>query len=112
MAYGKAHYDFAGKVAVVTGGASGIGAEAGRQLREAGATVVVWDLGAGNASGTAFQVDVTEMITYFQVNGVMYYTDPYGKGMGYEDVFTKIEMCNKHFEAVGLGADYTKQFIR
>jgi 2,4'-dihydroxyacetophenone dioxygenase len=32
--------------------------------------------------------------------------------MGYEDVFTKIEMCNKHFEAVGLGADYTKQFIR
>jgi 2,4'-dihydroxyacetophenone dioxygenase len=56
--------------------------------------------------------DVEEMITYFQVNGVMYYTDPYGKGMGYEDVFTKIEMCNKHFEAVGLGADYTKQFIR
>ena len=56
--------------------------------------------------------DVEEMITYVQVNGVMYYTDPYGKGMGYEDVFTKIEMCNKHFEAVGLGADYTKQFIR
>src|ERR1700712_171961 len=56
--------------------------------------------------------DVEEMITYFQVNGVMYYTDPYGKGIGYEDVFTKIEMCNKHFESVGLGADYTKQFIR
>ena len=60
MAYGKAHYDFAGKVAVVTGGASGIGAEVGRQLREAGATVVVWDLGAGHAAGTAFQVDVTD----------------------------------------------------
>ncbi|MDB5848845.1 MAG: 3-oxoacyl-ACP reductase [Rhodoferax sp.] len=60
MAYAKAHYDFAGKVAVVTGGASGIGAEAGRQLREAGATVVVWDLGAGNAAGTAFKVDVTD----------------------------------------------------
>ena len=48
--------------------------------------------------------DVEEMITYFQVNGVMYYTDPWGKGMGFEDVFTKIDMCRKHFEAVGLGA--------
>ena len=47
--------------------------------------------------------DVKEMITYFQVNGVMYYTDPYGKGMGYEDVFTKIDMCKKHFEAVEIG---------
>jgi len=56
--------------------------------------------------------DCEEMITYFQVNGVMYYTDPWGKGMGFEDVFTKIEMCRKHFEAVGLGADYTNQFIR
>ena len=34
--------------------------------------------------------DVDEMITYFQVNGVMYYVDPYGKHMGYEDVFTKL----------------------
>ena len=56
--------------------------------------------------------DCEEMITYFQVNGVMYYTDPWGKGMGFEDVFTKIDMCRKHFEAVGLGADYANQFIR
>ena len=56
--------------------------------------------------------DCEEMITYFQVNGVMYYTDPWGKGNGYEDVFTKIDMCKRHFEAVGLGADYVKQFIR
>ncbi|WP_417721982.1 2,4'-dihydroxyacetophenone dioxygenase family protein [Salipiger sp.] len=56
--------------------------------------------------------DVTEMITYFQVNGVMLYVDPWGKTMGYEDVFTKIEMCRKHYEAVGLGADYVDQFIR
>jgi hypothetical protein len=56
--------------------------------------------------------DVEEMITYFQVNGVMYYTDPWGKGMGYEDVFTKIDMCRKHFADVGLGEDYVKQFIR
>ncbi len=56
--------------------------------------------------------DVEEMITYFQVNGVMLYVDPWGKTMGYEDVFTKIEMCRTHYEAVGLGADYVEQFIR
>jgi quercetin dioxygenase-like cupin family protein len=56
--------------------------------------------------------DVEEMITYFQVNGVMYYTDPWGKGMGYEDVFTKIDMCRKHYIEAGLGEDYVRQFIR
>lgn len=56
--------------------------------------------------------DVDEMITYFQVNGIMYYVDPWGKNLGYEDVFTKIDMCRKHFEEVGLGADFTDQFIR
>lgn len=39
-----AQYDFSGTVAVVTGGASGIGAEIVRRLRRDGATVVVWDL--------------------------------------------------------------------
>ncbi|MEO8243363.1 MAG: 2,4'-dihydroxyacetophenone dioxygenase family protein [bacterium] len=56
--------------------------------------------------------DVTEMITFFQVNGVMYYVDPWGKHMGYEDVFTKIDMCRNHYAACGLGADYVDQFIR
>lgn len=56
--------------------------------------------------------DVTEMITWFQVNGVMYYVDPWGKPLGYEDVFTKIDMCRKHYAEVGLGTDYVDQFIR
>lgn len=56
--------------------------------------------------------DVDEMITFFQVNGVMYYVDPWGNGTGYEDVFTKIDMCRRHYAAVGLGADYVSQFIR
>lgn len=55
---------------------------------------------------------VEEMITYFQVNGVMVYVDPMGEVLGYEDVFTKIDMCRKHYEAVGLGADFVEQFIR
>lgn len=56
--------------------------------------------------------DVEEMITYFQVNGVMSYVDPWGKSLGYEDVFTKIEMCRKHFTKEGLGENYVDQFIR
>lgn len=56
--------------------------------------------------------DVDEMITFFQVNGVMCYVDPHGKVLGYEDVFTKIDMCRAHYETVGLGADYVDQFIR
>jgi 2,4'-dihydroxyacetophenone dioxygenase len=56
--------------------------------------------------------DVAEMITLFQVNGIMYYVDPWGAPLGYEDVFTKIDMCRRHYEAVGLGAGYADQFIR
>lgn len=55
---------------------------------------------------------VTEMITMFNVNGAMIYVDEQGNTVGYEDVFTKIEMCRKHYEAVGLGAGYVDQFIR
>ncbi len=56
--------------------------------------------------------DCDEMITFFQVNGVMIYVDPWGNQTGYEDVFTKIDMCRKHYESVGLGADYVDRFIR
>ena len=48
----------------------------------------------------------------FQVNGVMCYVDPWGKVLGYEDVFTKIDMCRKHFAEVGLGEDFVDRFIR
>ena len=53
-----------------------------------------------------------EMITFFQVNGMMLYVDPWGKVQGYEDVFSKIDLCKKHFAAVGLGEDFVNQFIR
>jgi 2,4'-dihydroxyacetophenone dioxygenase len=39
--------------------------------------------------------DVEEMITFFQVNGIMYYCDAYGEALGFEDVFTKIDLCRR-----------------
>jgi len=55
---------------------------------------------------------VAEMITLFQVNGIMLYVDPDGNAQGYEDVFTKIAMCRKHYAACGLGVDYVDRFVR
>ena len=57
-------------------------------------------------------VGENEMITQFNIHGAMIYLDDNGKTTGYEDVFTKIEMCRKHYNDVGLGADYIDQFIR
>ncbi|CAN7743349.1 MULTISPECIES: 2,4'-dihydroxyacetophenone dioxygenase family protein [unclassified Caballeronia] len=56
--------------------------------------------------------DVNEMITWFHVTGGYTYVDPQGQALGYEDVFTRIEAAKEHYEAIGLGADYVKRFIR
>ena len=42
----------------------------------------------------------------------MIYVDPDGAVLGYEDVFTKINLCRAHYEKVRLGADFVDQFIR
>jgi hypothetical protein len=42
----------------------------------------------------------------------MIYLDERGVQIGYEDVFTKIEMARAHYEKAGLGAGYVDQFIR
>lgn len=54
---------------------------------------------------------VEEMITFFNIAGAMIYLDDQGGQNGYEDVFTKIDMCRAHYRSVGLG-DYVDQFIR
>jgi len=43
-AYGSATYDFSGCVAVVTGAAGGIGTAISARLRQAGASVMCWDI--------------------------------------------------------------------
>ncbi len=56
--------------------------------------------------------DCVEMITFFNVRGAMIYLDDAGRTIGYEDVWTKIEMCRAHDAAVGLGAAYVERFVR
>ena len=52
------------------------------------------------------------MITLFHITGAMIYVDDKGAVTAYEDVFTKIDMCRKHYISNGLGADFIDQFIR
>jgi hypothetical protein len=52
------------------------------------------------------------MLTFFNISGCMVYLDEANKQVGFEDVFTKIDMCRRHYASVGLGADYVDQFVR
>ena len=52
------------------------------------------------------------MMTIFQIHGAMVYLDDAGTVTGVEDVFTRIDQCRKHNEAIGLGGDTVDQFIR
>lgn len=56
--------------------------------------------------------DCPEMVTFFNITGSMIYLDETNSQIGYEDVFTKIDMCAAHYARVGLGAGYVDQFIR
>ncbi len=56
--------------------------------------------------------DCAEMITFFNISGAMIYLDESGRQTGYEDVFSKIEMCRAHYTATGLGTGFVDQFIR
>ena len=50
--------------------------------------------------------------TLFTISATLIELDDEGKPVGYADVFTRIEQAAAHFERVGLGRDYVKQFIR
>ena len=53
-----------------------------------------------------------EMMTLFFVHGSLMFVDPQGQATGYDDVFTRIDKYRAHFEAVGLGGDHVKHFMR
>jgi quercetin dioxygenase-like cupin family protein len=56
--------------------------------------------------------DCAEMITFFNIQGAMIYLNDANDQTGYEDVWTKIEMCRTHYASNGLGAEYVDQFVR
>jgi quercetin dioxygenase-like cupin family protein len=56
--------------------------------------------------------DAAEMATLFHVSGAYVYVDPDGTVTGIEDVFTKIDKARRHYESVGLGADFVERFVR
>lgn len=55
---------------------------------------------------------IPEMITFFHIGGCMYYVDEQGNNTGFEDVFSKIDMCRAHYAGNGLGSDFVDQFVR
>ncbi|WP_062216539.1 2,4'-dihydroxyacetophenone dioxygenase family protein [Streptomyces sp. NBRC 109706] len=66
----------------------------------------------GEIHTLAVPPDCDYMITLFNITGAMVYVDEEGRQTGYEDTFTKIDMCRAHYERVGLGRDYVDRFIR
>jgi len=53
-----------------------------------------------------------EMQTVFFIQGPTLYIDESDNVTLVEDNFQLIEACRKHYEAVGLGADFVNQFMR
>jgi 2,4'-dihydroxyacetophenone dioxygenase len=56
--------------------------------------------------------DCQHMVTFFNILGAMIYVDDDGRQVGYEDTFTKIDLCRRHYAANGIGADYVDELIR
>ncbi|KAJ5511065.1 hypothetical protein N7453_003168 [Penicillium expansum] len=55
---------------------------------------------------------VQEMVTLFHVTGAYIYVDVDGNVLGIEDVFSKLQAAQKHYEEVGLGASFADQLVR
>lgn len=53
-----------------------------------------------------------ESLTMFWIMGTLVELDEQGNTTGYADVFTRIAQAEAHYEAVGLGADYVRKYIR
>jgi 2,4'-dihydroxyacetophenone dioxygenase len=54
----------------------------------------------------------TEMVTLFCVTGALIYVATDGTALGYDDVFTRLEKTQAHFDAVGVDPEYLPTLIR
>jgi 2,4'-dihydroxyacetophenone dioxygenase len=52
------------------------------------------------------------MTTFFVTRGSLIYTDEAGKQIGYEDVFTRLALCRRHFQEAGFESDTIERMIR
>ncbi len=53
-----------------------------------------------------------EMITFFNIQGAMIYVDENGQQTGFDDVFTKIDLCRRHYRESGLPERDLEALIR
>ena len=56
--------------------------------------------------------EADEMITFFVVHGGLTKIGEARETIGYENALTKIEQCERHYAACGLGAEHVRQFVR
>ena len=56
--------------------------------------------------------DCPEMHCFFAISGSVNYVDEEGRDVRAEDVFHRLDRAQQHYEEVGLGADYVKNFVR
>jgi hypothetical protein len=52
------------------------------------------------------------MTTFFVTRGSLVYTDAAGTQTGYEDVFTRLSLCRRHYAAAGLDKNAIEKMIR
>lgn len=84
--------DLAGKTAVVTGGASGLGRAIADRLKESGAAVMVWDVNPDalrQAAGDGFEVTSVDVRSEASVNGAA----------------TALERCDILVNSAGVAGD-------
>jgi quercetin dioxygenase-like cupin family protein len=53
-----------------------------------------------------------EMTSFYVMHGGLTSVDDNGKTIGYDNVLTLLDYCDKYYRDLGLGADYIRQFVR
>ena len=60
----------------------------------------------------AFAREFSERYDYPNIHSAMVYVGDEARSPGYENVFTKIAMCRRHYAECGLGETYVDSLVR